>query len=145
MTGIPLFSPGVNHTIGSLTKSRDEGSSRCAHSAGIRKVLLIQVFGILFSIRADPCASVVTNVFYKNDWSKGIGKSADMRWHSILPFRFARTTSASPQNSHRIWRHDPHGGVGVSVSATTATASNPRSPSEIALKIATLSAQSVTP
>ena len=50
-------------------------------------------------------------------------------------FRFARITSASPQNSHRIWRHDPHGGVSASVSATTATASNPRSPSEIALKI----------
>ena len=28
----------------------------------------------------------------------------------------------SPQYSHKSWRHDPHGGVGSSVSATTAIA-----------------------
>jgi len=77
--------------------------------------------------------------------SNGFGKSADMRWRSTLPCKFERTTSASPQNSHKICRHDPHGGVSTSVSATTATASNPRSPSEIALKTATRSAHRVKP
>ena len=51
----------------------------------------------------------------------------------------------SPQNSQMIWRQGPHGGVSFSVSHTTAMASNSRSPSEMALKMATRSAQSVRP
>src|SRR6266704_1320648 len=54
-------------------------------------------------------------------------------------------TGTSPQNSQINWRHAPQGGVNVSVSVTTQMASNPRSPSLIALKIATRSAQTVSP
>src|SRR4029077_4428999 len=54
-------------------------------------------------------------------------------------------TGTSPQNSQMIWRQAPQGGVRVSVSATTAMASNPRSPSETALKMAVRSAQQVRP
>src|SRR5579864_6379895 len=104
--------------------------------------------GMELRIKSKPSAGTLhesrfTN--HKNEPSKGFGKRADMRWRSTWPFKFARITSASPQNSHRIWRHDPHGGVSASVSVTTATASNPRSPSEIALKMATRSAHSVNP
>ena len=54
-------------------------------------------------------------------------------------------TGTSPQNSQMIWRQAPHGGVGDSVSATTAIAANSRSPSDSALKMATRSAQIVRP
>src|SRR6266581_3682038 len=54
-------------------------------------------------------------------------------------------TGTSPQNSQINWRHAPQGGVNVSVSVTTQMASNPRSPSLMALKIATRSAQTVRP
>src|SRR5665213_1787782 len=82
---------------------------------------------------------------HKNVPSKGFGKSAAMRYRSVLPLKFSSSTSASPQNSHRICRQAPQGGVSVSVSATTATASNPRSPSEMALKTAPRSAHNVKP
>src|SRR5215472_18089519 len=64
---------------------------------------------------------------------------------SVLPLRLARITGTSPQNSQISWRQAPQGGVSVSVSVTTEMASNPRSPSLIALKIATRSAQTVNP
>jgi hypothetical protein len=64
---------------------------------------------------------------------------------STLPFRFAITTGTSPQNSQISCRHAPQGGVTSSVSVTTAIASNFRSPSLIALKIATRSAHTVNP
>ncbi len=51
----------------------------------------------------------------------------------------------SPQNSQRICRQAPHGGVKFSVSAATTALRKRRAPSEIALKIATLSAHSVRP
>src|ERR1700732_3315470 len=54
-------------------------------------------------------------------------------------------TGMSPQNSHINWRHAPQGGVSISVSVKTAMALNPRSPSLTALKIATRSAQMVSP
>ena len=54
-------------------------------------------------------------------------------------------TGTSPQNSQMIWRHGPQGGVSFLVSHTTAMASKSRSPSEMALKIATRSAQMVRP
>src|SRR6267378_1608839 len=64
---------------------------------------------------------------------------------SVFPFRLERITGTSPQNSQINCRHAPHGDVSESVSVTTAMASNPRSPSLIALKIATRSAQTVSP
>src|SRR6187399_1350956 len=54
-------------------------------------------------------------------------------------------TSRSPPNSQRICRHAPHGGVGAAVSATTTTRRKRRCPSEIALNMATRSAQIVSP
>ena len=54
-------------------------------------------------------------------------------------------TSMSPQNSQRIWRQGPHGGVGDCVSATTAIRENSRMPSDTALKIAGRSAHSGSP
>jgi hypothetical protein len=60
-----------------------------------------------------------------------------MRRLSIFPLGFTRITSMSPQNSHRIWRQAPHGGVRLLVSAATAIRRNLRAPSEIALKTAT--------
>ena len=51
----------------------------------------------------------------------------------------------SPANSHRICRHGPHGGVGSSVSATTAMRVNSSCPSDSALNMATRSAQIVRP
>ena len=75
----------------------------------------------------------------------GLGKRSFRRKVSVLPCRFASTSSTLPQNSHRIWRQAPQGGVSVSVSATTATRRNWRAPSETALKTATRSAQSVRP
>ena len=53
--------------------------------------------------------------------------------------------SMSPQNSHRIWRQAPQGGVRSSVSAAMAMRWNLRAPSEMALNTATRSAQSVSP
>ena len=50
-------------------------------------------------------------------------------------------TQMSPQNSQRICRQAPQGAAGRGESATTAMASNSRSPSETALKTATRSAQ----
>jgi hypothetical protein len=64
---------------------------------------------------------------------------------SLFPFRFAKITGTSPQNSQISCRQAPHGGVNVSVSVTTAIALNFRSPSLIALKIATRSAHTVNP
>src|SRR5690625_4629266 len=63
----------------------------------------------------------------------------------ISPFTFDKYmfTFAS-KNSLITWRHDPQGGTGLLVSATTAIESNSRSPAAIALNIATLSAQQVT-
>src|SRR5712692_8067822 len=81
----------------------------------------------------------------RKEESKGRGKSADMRCTSTLPARFDRITGTSPQNSQMICRHEPQGGVSTSVCVTTAMASKQRSPSEMALKIATRSAQTVRP
>src|SRR4029077_1104067 len=64
---------------------------------------------------------------------------------SVLPLRLAMITGTSPQNSQINWRQAPHGGVSASVSVTTEIASNPRSPSLIALKMAMRSAQTVRP
>src|SRR5215467_108703 len=64
---------------------------------------------------------------------------------SFFPFKLERITGTSPQNSQISCRQAPQGGVSESVSVTTAIASNPRSPSLIALKIATRSAQTVSP
>src|SRR6267142_955846 len=91
-----------------------------------------------FSILTFPC-------FYRLEESNGFGNNSFMRNTSVLPFRFARITGTSPQNSQISWRHAPQGGVSVSVSVTTAMASKPRSPSLIALKIAMRSAQTVSP
>src|SRR5437667_12701532 len=84
-------------------------------------------------------------VIYKLEASNGLGKSSLIGTISILPFRFARITGTSPQNSQMSWRQAPHGGVSVSVSVTTEMASNPRSPSLMALKMATRSAHTVRP
>ncbi len=54
-------------------------------------------------------------------------------------------TSRSPQNSHRICRHGPHGAVMRFESAATTIASKPASPSESALNTATRSAHIVSP
>src|SRR5258708_11785070 len=68
-----------------------------------------------------------------------------MRRISTLLLRLASTTGMSPQNSQMIWRQAPHGGVSVSVSVTTAMESKLSSPSLMALKMATRSAQRVRP
>src|SRR5712692_2709276 len=93
----------------------------------------ISVFHFLFSS------------FYKFEESNGLGNSSRIWKISVLPLRLARITGTSPQNSQINWRQAPQGGVNVSVSVTTEMASNPRSPSLIALKIATRSAQTVRP
>ena len=54
-------------------------------------------------------------------------------------------TQTSPNSSHMTWRQAPQGAVGRGESATTAMASNSRSPSETALKMATRSAHIVRP
>src|SRR5207253_4324875 len=81
----------------------------------------------------------------KNDASKGLGNKSFIWNFSVLPWRFTNVTSTSPQNSHRIWRQAPQGGVSTSVSAATTTRRNLRAPSEMALKTATRSAQTVRP
>ncbi len=81
----------------------------------------------------------------RNEASKALGKSVPSRRYSVLPLRLASAISTSPQNSQRIWRQAPHGGVRVSVSATTAMRVKRRAPSEMALKMATRSAQTVSP
>src|SRR5882724_12953687 len=97
--------------------------------------LLIQ---FLFSIFAFPFS-------YRLEESNGFGNSSRIGMTSVLPFRFARITGTSPQNSQINWRQAPQGGVRVSVSVTTAMASKPRSPSLIPLKMAMRSAQTVRP
>src|SRR5262249_12626479 len=82
---------------------------------------------------------------YKLVASKGLGKSAFIWMISVLPLRLERMTGTSPQNSQMSWRQAPQGGVSESVSVTTAMASKPRSPSLMALKMATRSAQTVRP
>src|SRR5580704_7890360 len=82
---------------------------------------------------------------HRNDRSNGRGRSFAAVSRSTLPFRFERITGMSPANSQIIWRQGPHGGVSFSVSQNTAMASNSWSPSEMALKIATRSAQRVRP
>src|SRR5437660_971953 len=77
--------------------------------------------------------------------SNGFGNSIFIATTSVFPFKLERITGTSPQNSQINCRHAPHGDVSESVSVTTAMASNPRSPSLIALKIATRSAQTVSP
>jgi CNT family concentrative nucleoside transporter len=56
--------------------------------------------------------------------SNGSGNKSASRRRSVTPVKLAKTTSTSPQNSQRICRHAPHGGVGAAVSVTTATALN---------------------
>src|SRR5712664_3172669 len=82
---------------------------------------------------------------YRLEESNGFGNNSRIGMTSVLPFKFARITGTSPQNSQISWRHAPQGGVSVSVSVTTAIASKPRSPSLIALKMAMRSAQTVRP
>src|SRR6267142_1512238 len=92
----------------------------------------------LFSIFAFPFS-------YRLEESNGFGNSSRIGMTSVLPFKFARITGTSPQNSQITWRHAPQGGVSLSVSVTTAMASKPRSPSLMALKMAMRSAQTVRP
>src|SRR5467141_2759401 len=82
---------------------------------------------------------------YQLEESNGFGNSSRIGMTSVLPFKFARITGTSPQNSQINWRHAPQGGVSLSVSVTTAMASKPRSPSLMALKMAMRSAQTVRP
>src|SRR5258708_38073513 len=77
--------------------------------------------------------------------SKGLGKRLRICRTSTLPFGVERRTGTSPPNFQMAWRQAPHGEVMASVSVTTAMASKPRSPSLMALKMATRSAQSVRP
>src|SRR6267378_427775 len=84
-------------------------------------------------------------VSYRLEESKGFGKSSLIRRTWKSPLRFASTTGMSWQNSQMIWRQAPQGGVSVSVSVTTAMESNLSSPSLMALKMATRSAQRVRP
>src|SRR6266849_8426776 len=77
--------------------------------------------------------------------SKGFGKRLRICKTSTLPFRLARTTGTSPQNSQTSCRQAPQGEVRASVSVTTAMASKPRSPSLMALKMAMRAAQTVRP
>src|SRR5215813_8777016 len=82
---------------------------------------------------------------YKFVASNGFGKRAFIWMISVLPLRLESMTGTSPQNSQMSWRQAPQGGVSESVSVTTAMASKPRSPSLMALKMATRSAQTVRP
>src|SRR5580704_7635113 len=82
---------------------------------------------------------------YKKEESNGRASNFPAVSSSTFPLRLARTTGTSPQNSQMIWRQAPQGGVKRSTSVTTAIASNPRSHSDMALKIATRSAQHVRP
>src|SRR5207249_2508253 len=77
--------------------------------------------------------------------SKGKGNSSFNLNRVRAERRFARTTSMSPQYSHRIWRQAPHGGVSSSVSARTTIRLNSDSPSDSAFQAATRSAQTVKP
>src|ERR1700746_1923046 len=92
-----------------------------------------------------PRLSVVPGTTYKKEESNGRASNFPAVSSSTFPLRLARTTGTSPQNSQMIWRQAPQGGVKRSTSVTTAIASNPRSPSDTALKIATRSAQQVRP
>src|SRR5256886_5157357 len=87
----------------------------------------------------------ITSLLKRFPPSKGFGNSIFIATTSVFPFKLERITGTSPQNSQISCRHAPQGGVNESVSVTTAIASNPRSPSLIALKIATRSAQTVSP
>src|SRR5207247_2999009 len=82
---------------------------------------------------------------YRLEESKGLGKRSFIQMVSVLPLRFASITGTSPQNSQINWRQAPQGGVRVSVSVTTEMALKPRSPSLMALRMATRSAQTVRP
>src|SRR6266403_226372 len=101
------------------------------HEWELRNQFRFSIFAFLFS--------------YKLEESNGLGNSSRIRMTSVLPFKFARITGTSPQNSQINWRHAPQGGVSLSVSVTTAMASKPRSPSLMALKMAIRSAQTVRP
>src|SRR5581483_4528298 len=92
-----------------------------------------------------PPASQQRGRSYRYETSKGFGKRSFNWYVSVLPCRFTSVNSTSPQNSQRICRQAPHGGVRTSVSAATTTRRNLRTPSEIALKMATRSAQRVSP
>src|SRR5713226_9864145 len=91
------------------------------------------------------CFHFRLSFFYRWEESKGLGNKSFIWIVSVLPLRFARITGTSPQNSQINWRHAPQGGVRASVSVTTEIASKPRSPSLMALKMATRSAQTVRP
>src|SRR5690606_25470310 len=88
---------------------------------------------------------LTNSAYLKNFSSKAFGRSSRIWIVSVLPARFVIITGTSPQSSQMIWRHEPHGGVSRSVSATTAIRLKFRLPSETALNIATRSAQSVRP
>src|SRR5438445_286938 len=77
--------------------------------------------------------------------SNAAGSSSRIVNFNTFPDRFARITSASGANSQRICRHAPHGGVGLSVSATTATRLKRRRPSDTPLNTAVRSAHIVSP
>src|SRR5262249_47128077 len=77
--------------------------------------------------------------------SKGWGSRSSRRIERVRPRRSDMWTQMLPQNSQRIWRQGPQGGVSRGESAITATASNLRMPSETALNTATLSAHIVSP
>src|SRR5262249_36246440 len=82
---------------------------------------------------------------YRLEESNGFGNRSRILMVSVLPLRLDMITGTLPQNSQMSWRQAPQGGVSVSASVTTAMASKPRSPSLMALKMATRSAQTVRP
>ncbi len=61
------------------------------------------------------------------------------------PSRFAEHTGSVVENSASTCRHAPHGVTGSFESATTANASNSRSPAATAAHTAARSAQIVSP
>src|SRR5205814_5584971 len=97
------------------------------------------------NLREFPGTNARCSAVYKLEASKGFGNSSFIEEISVLPFKLARITGISPQNSQISWRHAPQGGVRASVSVATAMASKPRSPSLMALRIATRSAHTVRP
>src|SRR5436190_18083719 len=58
---------------------------------------------------------------FRNRASNALGKRSAMWNVSLSPLRLAKTIAAPRANSQMICLHVPHGGVKVSVSATTAS------------------------
>src|SRR4030095_326926 len=82
---------------------------------------------------------------FKKRASKARGSSSRIETISLSPWRLSSLIDAFLQNSQMICLQVPHGGVNESVSATTVSSVNSRSPSESPFQIATRSAQTVRP